>query len=50
MWDFEAEFRDGTKVTLRMGGTDGAKLGVPDGVQATETIADRNELKIPGLE
>jgi hypothetical protein len=49
MWDFDAEFWDGTKVTLRMGGTDGAKLGVPGGVQATETIADRNELKIPGL-
>lgn len=40
---------DGTKVTLRMGGTDGAKLGVSCAVQATETIAERNETKVPGL-
>jgi len=36
----------GTKVTLPMGSTDGSDLGVPEGVRATETIAEHNELKI----
>ena len=47
--EFEIRNRDGTKVTLPMGSTDGARLGVPSAVRATETIGDSNELKIPGL-
>lgn len=46
---FETGNRDGTKVTPPMGSIDGARLGVSYAVQATETIADSNELKIFGL-